>query len=97
MFGLLYHQPCNTGCILSAERDDPTCAHQPSIDLSFARERTLGDKGGMMSRTLPAHPNLDHLKNQAKDLLPQPLVAKILHLILLHVPVVLVERRGEFV
>jgi hypothetical protein len=25
----------------------------------------------MMSRVLPAHPNLDHLKNQAKDLLPE--------------------------
>jgi hypothetical protein len=40
-----------------------------NIDLSFARRRTPGDKGVVMSRNLPPHPNLEHLKKQAKDLL----------------------------
>jgi hypothetical protein len=42
---------------------------QSSIDLSFARQRTPGAKGAVMSRKLPPHPNLEHLKKQAKDLL----------------------------
>jgi hypothetical protein len=77
--------PAVPGWIPSAERDDPTCAFkqpqllevfegtavlcQSSIDLSFARRRTPGDKGAVMSRKLPPHPNLEHLKKQAKDLL----------------------------
>jgi hypothetical protein len=49
----------------------PEFSNQSSIDnLSFARRRTPGDKGVVMSRNLPPHPNLEHLKKQAKDLLP---------------------------
>src|SRR5262245_8118323 len=61
----------------SAGRDDPTCevargAHRafPSrSETLFARERTPGQRGGAMSRDLPLHPNLDHLRKQAKELL----------------------------
>jgi hypothetical protein len=40
-----------------------------STDISFARRRTPGVKGVGMSRNLPTHPNLEHLRKQAKDLL----------------------------
>jgi hypothetical protein len=41
-----------------------------SIALSLPRLADTGDKGGEMSRNLPPHPNLDHLRKQAKELLP---------------------------
>ena len=42
----------------------------PNINLSSAQIADTDDKeGGAMSRDLPAHPNLEHLKNQAKELL----------------------------
>src|SRR6185503_6240853 len=47
----------------------PALLNKSNIDLSFARRRTPGDKGVVMSRNLPPHPNLEHLKKQAKDLL----------------------------
>jgi hypothetical protein len=41
--------------------------HQPHFSLY---QRTPGKKeGGVMYRELPAKPNLEHLKNQAKELL----------------------------
>ena len=42
-------------------------AKRPSIDILLARQRTPGAQGGMMSRDLPARPNLEHLRKQAKD------------------------------
>src|SRR5688500_5534470 len=43
--------------------------NKSNIDLSFARRRTPGYKGVVMSRNLPPHPNLEHLRKQAKGLL----------------------------
>jgi hypothetical protein len=36
------------------------------LNLFFARVRTPGDKGGLMSRELPEFPDLDYLRKQAK-------------------------------
>src|SRR5262245_57064743 len=47
----------------------PSLPTKPSINLSFARKRTPGDKGGEMSRQLPPQSNLEYLKKQVKDLL----------------------------
>jgi len=47
----------------------PAHCKQSSLDLSYARQRTPGDQGVVMSRILPPHPNLEHLKKQAKELL----------------------------
>src|SRR5262249_15271947 len=38
---------------------------------SLPIRRTRGAKGGTMSRDLPARPNLEHLRKQAKDLLSE--------------------------
>jgi len=47
----------------------PSLPTKPSINLSFARQRTPGHKGGEMSRQLPPQSNLEYLKKQAKELL----------------------------
>src|SRR5262245_19629373 len=47
----------------------PSLPTKPSINLSFAHQRTPGHKGGEMSRQLPPQSNLEYLKKQAKELL----------------------------
>jgi hypothetical protein len=56
-----------SGCIPSAERDDPTCVSVSTSTFLLAHGRTLGTKGEVMSRDLPVHANIDHLKKQAKE------------------------------
>src|SRR5262245_1725277 len=50
----------------------PASHHAKSSDCDplFALERTIGHQGGVMSQSLPARPSLEHLRKQAKDLLP---------------------------
>jgi hypothetical protein len=47
----------------------PVVSLQSTFTLFLARQADTGRSGGEMSRQLPPHPNLEYLRNQAKELL----------------------------
>src|SRR5689334_17160374 len=47
----------------------PVAPHQRAVDVSLARQADTGREEGDMSRHLPARPNLEYLKKDAKELL----------------------------
>ena len=63
--------PCSGGSLRVRAKAEPTPPHWYDDTLFCLTTRTPGQWKGvpMPSRPLPARPNLEHLKNQAKDLL----------------------------